>query len=444
MSTPLAPELLEGFIKASTWHGPLTEAESTLAQYPQLASYNIFTAAIMGDAESVRKFIAADKTTAISTTAPYGGNALVYLSLSKYLRLRARPDEGFLQAATTLLDAGANPNSGFWTTGKHPEFETALYGAAGVAQHAGLTKLLVDRGADPNDEEAVYHSPETGENDALRVLVETGQLTRENLVMMLIRKHDWHDYEGAKYLLEHGADPNGNRGRGWYPLQHALARTNGPEMFALLLDHKADPFLVNDGLTAVARAAREGRGDVLEIFRQKGIELTLQGVDALILACATGNRQLVRAYIEKNSSLQKELVAMGGTLLAKFCTSGNLPGVTLLLDLGIPVNDPFTEGDGYFGTPPGSLAIHVAAWHNYPFIVQLLIDKGAITDAPDANGETPLMLTVKACTNSYWTGRRTPRTAAALLKAGASARNVRFPCGYAEVDNLLQEYIFKT
>ena len=26
-------------------------------------------------------------------------------------------------------------------------------------------------------------------------------------------KHDWHDYEGAKYLLEHGADPKGPRER---------------------------------------------------------------------------------------------------------------------------------------------------------------------------------------------------------------------------------------
>lgn len=57
-----------------------------------------------------------------------------------------------------MLDAGADPNSGFWNNG---EFETALYGAAGVAHHAVMTHLLLERGADPTDVEVVYHSPET-------------------------------------------------------------------------------------------------------------------------------------------------------------------------------------------------------------------------------------------------------------------------------------------
>jgi len=79
--------------------------------------------------------------------------------MSNYLRLDKARSEGFLRAATALLDAGADPSSGFWTEGKYPEFETALYGAAGVAHHAEMTRLLLERGANPNDEEAVYHSP---------------------------------------------------------------------------------------------------------------------------------------------------------------------------------------------------------------------------------------------------------------------------------------------
>ena len=84
-----------------------------------------------------------------------------------------------------------------------------LYGAAGVAHHAELTRLLLERGADPNDEEVAYHSPETCDNAAMKVLVETGRLTDDSLATMLLRKHDWHDYDGVKFLLEHGADPIG-------------------------------------------------------------------------------------------------------------------------------------------------------------------------------------------------------------------------------------------
>ncbi len=38
-----------------------------------------------------------------------------------------------------------------------PVVEAAIYGAAGIAQHAELTRLLLERGADPNDEETPYH-----------------------------------------------------------------------------------------------------------------------------------------------------------------------------------------------------------------------------------------------------------------------------------------------
>ncbi|MES2378430.1 MAG: ankyrin repeat domain-containing protein [Bacteroidota bacterium] len=427
--------ILSAFIGAAIWHGNADEADELLVKYPQLNSGDIFTAAILGEEESVAHYLAEDQNNATATAEPYGGNALTYLCLSKYLRLQKRPEAGFLKAAEMLIDAGADPSAGFWNKG---EFETALYGAAGVVQHAALTQLLVDRGAEVNDEEVCYHSPETWENEAMKVVVDTGKLGEAYLTMMLIRKHDWHDYEGAKYLLEHGANPNGDCNRGWYPMHHALKRINGPEMFALLLDHHADPYLADDKLTVIARAAREGRADVLTMIRERGFDFRLNGVDDLICACALGDEAKVQTLSQQAPQLKNELIAMGGTLLATFCAGGNLKGTRLLLELGMPVNAPFIEGDGYYCTPPNSLPIHVAAWHNYPQVVQLLIDYGAVVNVPDANGDTPLMLNVRACTESYWTRRRSPDAVAALLKAGASAAGVPFPCGYLEIDELLK------
>jgi hypothetical protein len=161
-------DLRAAFLEAATWHGPLDPAEAILASRPGLASADIHVAAVLGDADAITRFLAADPASVSARSAPYGGDALNYLCLSKYLRLDPSRSPGFLRAATALLDAGADPNTGFWTTGPHPEFETALYGAAGVAHHEALTRLLVERGADPNDVEAVYHSPETDDNDAMR------------------------------------------------------------------------------------------------------------------------------------------------------------------------------------------------------------------------------------------------------------------------------------
>jgi ankyrin repeat protein len=427
------------FLDAATWHGSLERAEAIRAAHPELTDSDIHTAAVLGDDAAVRRFIARDPAGATAKSPPHGGDALNYLCLSKYLRLDPSRSDAFLRAATALLDAGADPNTGFWTTGQHPERETALYGAAGVAHHAALTRLLVERGADPNDDEAVYHSPESYDNGAMQVLVETGKVTAENLVMMLVRKHDWHDYEGAKWLLEHGANPNHGRQRGWNPLHHALARDNSVEMIALLLEHGADALAPKDGLTAVARAAREGRSDVLELFRQRGIPVDLSGVDRLIAACAMGDAASAQATAASEPGLMGELRAMGGTLLAKFAGTCNPPGVARLLDLGVDVAAPFTEGDGYWDEPKNSLAIHVAAWRGCTPVVRLLIERGSPVDLPDAKGRTPLALAVKACVDSYWTETRSPESVRALLDAGAAAAGAPFPSGYREVDELLRQ-----
>ncbi len=428
------------FIDAAIWHGTLQPAEAILAAHPELASSDIHTAAIVGDDTAVRRFIALNPKNAIATSAPYGGDALNYLCLSKYLRLEPSRTEAFLRAATALLDAGADPNTGFWTTGQHPEFETALYGAAGVAHHPAMTRLLLERGADPNDGEAVYHSPETYENDAMKLLVETGKVTADNLAMMLVRKHDWHDYHGAQWLLEHGANPTLDRSRGWSPIHHALARDNSLEMIALLLDYGADPMHDRDGMTAIARAAREGRSDVLQLLAERGVPIALRGVDCLIAACAMGDATTARTLADEQPTLVSEMKAVGGELLAKFAGTDNAPGVQQLLDLGVPVAAPFTAGDGYWDEPANSLAIHVAAWRGRPAVVELLIARGSPTDVPDAKGRTPLALAVKACVDSYWTERRSGASVRMLLEAGASARGIRFPSGCPEVDDLLKAH----
>lgn len=431
--------LRDRFIDAATWHGSLDEAEAILAAHPELARLDIHTAAVLGDDAAVRRFLAENPSNATARSGPHGGDALTYLALSKYLRLDPSRSDAFLRAATALLDAGADPDTGFWTTGEPKEFETALYGAAGVAHHEALTRLLIERGADPNDVEAVYHSPESEDLGAMKVLVETGRVTAEHLALMLVRKHDWHDYEGAKYLLERGADPNHQRDRGWIPIHHAIARDNALAMIELLLDHGADPQLVRAGQTAIQRAARRGRGDLLDLFERRGFPTELDGVDRLIAACARGNGDLARAIAVDDPGIRRRLLEQGGDRLAEFAGTWNTEGVDLLLDLGVPV-DALYGGDGYFDLADNTTALHVAAWKGMPSTVKLLIKRGAPVNAVDGKGRTPLMLAVKATVDSYWTERRTPDSVKALLEAGASIVGVKYPSGYAEVDDLLGQY----
>lgn len=422
--------------------GTLERAEAILAAHPEVASSDIHTAAILGDEAAVRRFLEQDPGNATAKGGPRGWDALTHLCFSRYLRLDRTRSDGFVQAAKALLDAGASANTGWMEENHqpHPEWESALYGAAGVAHHAELTRLLLDRGAEANDGETVYHTPESYDNGALKVLVESGKLTDDSLAMMLLRKADWHDYDGIKLLLEHGADPNRSTPWDKTALHNAVLSDNAREIIEVLLDHGADPTLVADGKSAVAMAARRGRGDVLELFEQRGIPIELPGIERLLAACAKNDATRVRSIAEREPQLVSETQAEGGKLLAEFAGNGNTHGVRHLLDLGVDVRAVFKEGDGYFGIARDSMALHVAAWRAHHETVKLLLERGAPVDVPDGNGRNPLALAVRACVDSYWTHRRSPESVQALLHAGAPVRGFAFPSGYAAVDDLLREH----
>lgn len=256
---------------------------------------------------------------------------------------------------------------------------------------------------------------------------------------MLIRKHDWHDYEGVQYLLDQGIDVNRKRVRGWRAIHHAVERDNDADIIGLLLDHGADPMQHEDGQSAVARAARRGRSDLLAAIEKRGLPVEFHGVERLIVACARNNAADVQAIVEREPGLVRELLSEGATLLAEFAGNANAVGVRHLLDLGVPVDARY-KGDGYFDIAESSTPLHVAAWKACHQVVRLLIDRGASIDATDGKGRTPLALAVRAAVDSYWTEWRSPESVNALLHAGAPVEGVKYPCGYDEVDQLLRRH----
>ena len=155
-----------------------------------------------------------------------------------------------------------------------------------------LTRLLLERGADPNDEETPYHVSEGYDNTVMQILLESGRLSPTSLVTMLVRKADWHDEKGLQMILEHGANPNAIPVWGYSPLQHSIRRDNGMELIRPLIDFGADPTLKNthDGRTAIVMAAHRGRADALQLFEERGFGPDLTGVDRLIAACALGDQ----------------------------------------------------------------------------------------------------------------------------------------------------------
>jgi ankyrin repeat protein len=238
---------------------------------------------------------------------------------------------------------------------------------------------------------------------------------------MLARKFNWHDDAGVFWLLEHGADPNwplwGSR-----PLHWALRQGTPIHYFEWLLDHGSDPLLPDkNGTVPVAEAARQGRGDVLELFEKRGVAIALQGDDAFLAACARANQSDARTLVEVDPSVVGRVESQNPGLLADFAGAGNTAAVRLMLNLGFTAGMARIKPDWV----AGETALHVAVAHGRQAVAKLLIGRGAPLEAKRRDGWTPLRVAFLGLEQqSEWTPNEyTLPIAEALIKAGASVED---------------------
>lgn len=413
-------DLVDAFIQAacipldkSHTSGTLDAAREILLWHPEVATADIRSSAILGNDSAVRQFVQVNAANAVARGGPYGWDPLTYLCFSRFLQLDKTRSDGFLRATTALLQAGADPNTGFFADEHLPSpiFESVLYGAAGVAHHAGLTQLLMDQGADPNDGETEYHAPEGFDNRPMEIIVESGRLNPMGLTTMLHRKMDWTDFKGVAWLLEHGADANAVSHWGQRALDHAVVRDNSARFFEILLDYGADPRLMSsEGVNAFMRAAGMGRADALDIFARRGFAFVLEGDSAFLAACARGDAKSAAQMVADDPDLVARIERERPETLPNFAGAGNSAGVKILLDLGFQIESRVR----------GHTALHMAVWRERLPTVKLLLSRGASVEARTSRGENTLALAERAMTErSEWT----PHETSAVLREIAKAAN---------------------
>lgn len=159
-------------------------ARQLLADKPQIAKANIYTAAAVGDFAAVASFLAKGADVEVKG-GPFTWEPLLYAA---YSRLDSGAEgHSTLEVARLLLDAGADPNVGFlWDWGiEVPCLLTALTGVLGLGedgpkwhpQHQywhSFARLLLEAGADPNDSQGLYNRMQYPDNEHLKLLLEFG------------------------------------------------------------------------------------------------------------------------------------------------------------------------------------------------------------------------------------------------------------------------------
>lgn len=304
------------------------------------------------------------------------------------------------ELAGELLARGADPDATF--TNEFGEM-SALYGAAGVVHDPELTRVLLEAGADPNDNESVYHSVEAEDPACLRLLLEHGAETRGT--NGLGHALDYDRIEPVRMLLEAGADPNEGA-----LLAHAVRRGRGPEFLQLLVDHGADLEALGGETwrgdvplrTAYQHAVLRNRDDNAELLARLGASTEVDPTDAEIAEVARGGSPRPDTQSFTWDPDRQEVIILAA-----------LDGQA---DLGvIGVNFHGVVG----GSPDGTL-LHHAAWMANVDVARELLARGADPNRTSrADFDTPLAWAVWASTHPAFTDRDFVAVAEQLVEAGA-------------------------
>jgi len=301
---------------------------------------------------------------------------------------------GDMAVIHALLGARANVNK------RNRRGETALEWAA-IAGHAELVRSLLSRGADAESvERAFVFSAERARTQALIVLYErvgdkpkaASKALRRAAGSGFVDVEENELVEVLRLLVQRGADVNAPDNDGWAALTSAVESGRG-RLVRFLIESSANVNhrcacggWLSGGYTPLAMAVQRGRAEIADMLLTAGADVnmpTRDGATPLMIAAESAIHTVVVTLLAKGTDPNAHDLK-GNTALLKGVD--RIETVRALLASGAVVDARNEDGV----TP-----LMAAVARGQADVAGLLLDAGAIVNVKNKAGRTPLMMAVR-------------------------------------------------
>jgi ankyrin repeat protein len=173
---------------------------------PEMGTLDLYEACAILDEKRLSVLLKKDPK-AGKRVDPSGWSPLHHLAASGSFTISPVHSVRQRRMAKALIAAGNDPSATYLLEGKWPI--SVLYHAAGQHDNPALVELLLEAGANPMDNEGIWHASDEGHEGVLAVferLVPADILAQE-ATRCLEGQLRFRRKRGAPWLIAHGADP---------------------------------------------------------------------------------------------------------------------------------------------------------------------------------------------------------------------------------------------
>jgi hypothetical protein len=318
---------------------------------------------------------------------PFNWEPLLYAA---YSRLDSEAEgHSTLEVARILIETGADPNAGFLWEGGY--LFTVLTGALGLGEHDSgrgegplwepphqhwveLARLLMEAGADPNDNQGLYNRMQYPNDEHLKLLFEYGLGKDQGGPWFKRFFQHW----------PHSSMPRNPADILAYQLRWAIA-SNYFDRVKLLVENGVDVNHPDRGVTPYETAVSNGHQEIADYLVVKGakrIAISLSPAEEFSNACYHDDAERIRELAASDPSLLDDVI----DLFTGVATVGCVNSVRTLVELGVDVNGRATCE---WRVADCESALHRAARGGQLETVKLLVELGADVHARDKCWNSP-------------------------------------------------------